>query len=96
MGIVIESVRALVEFVQIVGAGRIRRLRNGDALRVVLSRSLNHKLADHPAIGQLIVENNRVAIIVSEAFRVRCHRPETVNRSRRHQRGASLVVNGDR
>src|SRR5581483_7772323 len=67
--------------------GRVRRLRDGDALkirRVCCAVIRQRELRNEPAVGDLIVENDRVAIVVGIAPVSRIPTisgPETVDRS---------------
>ena len=91
---VVEEVRAEVEVVAVVGAGRVARSRDGDAL---FGRGAGRKrargaveLADHPAAGELVVEHDRVALVLGLAEAAE-PAPERRDRNRAEQRGAALV-----
>ena len=56
---IIEKVGAEVKAIAIVSAGRIRRSRDSDAL---VGRAAPGELADEPAVGNMVVEDNRVAV----------------------------------
>src|SRR5688500_769189 len=62
---IVVEIATVREGVAEVGAGRIGRRRNGDTLSEWLAR--HSKLSQHPAIGQLIVLNNRIAIVIALA-----------------------------
>ena len=57
---IIEKVGAEMKAITIVGAGRIRGSRDGDAF-VGWKSFRTRELADEPAVGDMVVEDDRVA-----------------------------------
>src|SRR5205085_3390193 len=57
------EVRAVIELVAVVAAGRVGRSGDGDALRGLGERLVILQLAHQPAVGDVVVEYDRVAAI---------------------------------
>ena len=60
--IVVELVVRHLEVVQVVRASRVGRLRDGNELVIVGVRQ-RAELADQPAIGELVVQHDRIAVV---------------------------------
>jgi hypothetical protein len=81
--VVEEDVGPEVELVEVVGPGRVARRRDGDALAVlVVARAAawrGDELGDQPPPRYLVVEDDRVAVVVDLALADRVG-PELVDR----------------
>src|SRR5207248_5960100 len=83
--VVVEHVRAEQERVQVVRAGRVAGRRDRDALAVLLARGrLRDELRDEPPFRELVVDDDRVAVVVGRALAVGTG-PELVDRRRAAQ-----------
>ena len=53
-----------MKIIDIICAGWIRSCRNRDALIVGTATSIDGKLAQHPAVSDVVIDHNRVAIVI--------------------------------
>ena len=88
LGVVGEVRVPVAERVAVVGAGRVRRGRDRDAHEV--GRGRHRELADHPAVGDAVVKDGRVAVVVALAPAAEAG-PDRVDRHRTVDRRAALV-----
>ena len=91
--IVVELRLVHEELVRAPAPGRVARIRDGDALvERALARAGEGELRNHPALRELVVEDDRVAVVVRAAERRA--REDRVARGRGHDLGARLRVDG--
>ena len=91
LGIVVELRLVHEELVCAPARGRIARIRDRDALvERPLARAVERELRDHPALRELVVEHDRVAVVVRAAERP--SRKDRVARGRGHDLSARLRV----
>src|SRR2546421_10473286 len=86
---VVEEVRAEVEAVAVPAASRVARRRAGDALVRRARRS--SELRDHPAVRDLVVEDDRVAVACGLADAAEAA-PERRDPGRAVERGARRLA----
>ena len=79
---------AVVERVPVVGAGRVRRRRDRDAHEI--RQCVDRELADHPAIGDAVVDHAGIAVVVGLTAAAEAG-PDGVDPDRPHERCPCLV-----
>ena len=79
---------AVVERIAVIGAGRVRRRGDRDAHEV--GERADRELADHPAIGDAVVDHAGIAIVIGLAAAPKAG-PDAVDRGGAEDRAAALV-----